>query len=189
MALAILAGLAIWVWQRGFVFVEIVAFLIHFDGLGAGPVRVGRIMAAIAVVVIVTKLVKGWRPPALPLRQWAPIWMLTVWAVFSGLWSSETGTWFFTFGMFGLGIAYFCTTGLLVDSHRLVQQFMRAYWVGAVRLRSGCVGAVPGDPFGGVRLGSQLFRPAPGVDDPADRLLPAPRGDRAGQADLLRSPS
>ncbi len=40
-SLAVVAGLGIWVWQRGFVFVEIVAFLIHFDGLGAGPIRMG----------------------------------------------------------------------------------------------------------------------------------------------------
>ena len=129
---AITAGLGIWVWQRGFVFVEIVAFLIHFDGLGAGPIRMGRIMAGIAAVVIIVKLVKGWKPPAIPVRHWAPVWVLTVWAVLSGLWSLESGTWIYTFGVYGLGIAFFCITALLIDSHRMIQQFLRAYWVGGL---------------------------------------------------------
>ena len=129
---AITVGLGIWVWQRGFVFVEIVAFLIHFDGLGAGPIRMGRIMAAIAAVVIVVKLVKGWKPPAIPVRHWGPVWVLTVWAVISGLWSLESGMWIYTFGVYGLGLAYFCITALLIDSHRMVQQFLRAYWVGGL---------------------------------------------------------
>ncbi len=129
---AITVGLGIWVWQRGFVFVEIVAFLIHFDGLGAGPIRMGRIMAGVAAILILVKLVQGWRPPAIPVRHWAPVWMLTTWAVVSGLWSLETGTWIYTFGVYGLGIAFFCITGMLVDSHRMVQQFLRAYWIGGL---------------------------------------------------------
>ncbi len=129
---AIAVGLGIWIWQRGFVFVEIVAFLIHFDGLGAGPIRTGRVMAGIAAVVIIYKLVKGWKPPAVPVKHWAPIWALTVWGVVSGLWSAEAGGWFFNLGVYGLGLAFFCITALLVDSHRMVQQFLRAYWVGGL---------------------------------------------------------
>ncbi len=131
-SVAVVVGLGIWVWQKGFVFVEIVAFLIHFDGLGAGPIRMGRVMAGIAAVVIVYKLVKGWKPPAIPLRHWGPVWALTIWAVFSGLWSPEAGGWFFNLGVYSLGLAFFCITGLLVDSHRMVQQFLRAYWIGGL---------------------------------------------------------
>lgn len=131
-SVAIVVGLGIWVWQRGFVFVEIVAFLIHFDGLGAGPIRMGRIMAALAAVVLVVKLVKGWKPPAIPVRHWGPVWALTVWAVISGLWSLDSGMWIYTFGVYGLGIAYFLITGMLIESHRMVQQFLRAYWVGGL---------------------------------------------------------
>ena len=74
---ALVVGLGIWVWQRGFVFVEIVAFLIHFDGLGFGQIRMGRGIAGLAAIVLVYKLVKGWKPPAVPLRHWAPVWALT----------------------------------------------------------------------------------------------------------------
>ncbi len=129
---AITVGLGIWVWQRGFVFVEIVAFLIHFDGLGAGPITMGRVMAGVAVLLIGYKLISGWRPPAIPVRHWVPIWALTTWGVISGLWSPEAGSWFFAFGVFGLGLAFFCITALLVDTHRMVQQFLRAYWVGGL---------------------------------------------------------
>lgn len=129
---ALVVGLGIWVWRRGFVFVEIVAFLIHFDGLGFGQIRMGRVIAALAAILIIYKLVKGWRPPAVPLRHWAPVWALTVWAVISALWSKDVGSWFYNMGVFGLGLAFFCITALLVDTHRMVQQFLRAYWVGGL---------------------------------------------------------
>jgi Mrp family chromosome partitioning ATPase len=129
---AVAVGLGIWVWRRGFVFVEITAFLIHFDGIGVGPIRMGRVIAAMAAITIIYKLVKGWRPPAVPLRHWAPVWVLAVWTVTSGLWAPNIGGWFYTMGVFGLGVAFFCITALLVDSHRMVQQFLRAYWVGGL---------------------------------------------------------
>lgn len=130
---AIVVGLGIWVWHRGFVFIEVVAFLIHFDGLGVGPVRMGRIVAGISACLLLYKLVaERWRPPAIPLRHWLPVWMLVVWAVFSGVWSDSAGGWMFTFGVFGLGITFFCIAALLVDSHQKIQQFLRAYWVGGL---------------------------------------------------------
>lgn len=92
----------------------------------------GRIMAAIAAVMIVVKLVKGWKPPTIPVRHWGPVWALTVWAVASGLSWLDSGMWFYNFGAYGLGIAYFLITGLLVDSHRMVQQFLRASWIGGL---------------------------------------------------------
>ncbi|MFN7148409.1 MAG: O-antigen ligase family protein [Microthrixaceae bacterium] len=135
---AVTVALGIWVWQRGFVFVEIVAFLIHFDGIGAGPLRMGRILAASAAILLVVKLIKGWKPPAIPLRHWLPVGAMLAWAVASGFWSQRTSGWLFTFGVFGLGVAYFCITGLLIESHRMIQQFLRAFWVG------GLVGSVAG---------------------------------------------
>lgn len=130
--LAVTVGLGIWVRQRGFVFIEIVAFLIHFDGIGAGPLRMGRILAASAAILLVVKLVKGWKPPAIPLRHWLPVGVMLAWAVASGFWSQSTSGWLFTFGVFGLGVAYFCITGLLIESHRMIQQFLRAFWVGGL---------------------------------------------------------
>jgi len=130
--LAVVVGLGIWVWQRGFVFVEIVAFLIHFDGFGAGPIRTGRVMAAIALALLAYKLLSGWRPPAIPVRHWVPIWLLVVWATASGFWSAGSGPYFFALGQLGLGLAFFCVAAMLVESHRMMQQFLRAYWVGGL---------------------------------------------------------
>jgi O-antigen ligase len=130
---ALTVGLAIWVWQRGFHFIEIVAFLIHFDGLGVGPIRMGRVVAGVAACLLIYKLVaERWRPPAIPTRHWVPVFMLIVWAVFSGAWSDKAGGWLFTFGVFGLGITFFCIAALMVDSHQKIQQFLRAYWVGGL---------------------------------------------------------
>lgn len=130
---AMTAGLAMWVWLRGFILIEIVAFLIHFDGVGVGPIRMGRIVAGIVACIIVYKLVVDrWRPPAIPLWNWLPIWTLTVWVVITGMWSHKIGAWIQTMLMFGLALAFFCVTAMLVDSHKAIQQFLRAYWVGGL---------------------------------------------------------
>lgn len=131
--LAIVAGLAIWVWQRSFLFIEVVAFLIHFDGIGFGQIRMGRIVAAIAGCLLLYKLVaERWRPPAIPARHWAPVWMLVVWSVLSGAWSADAGAWMFAMGQLGLACIYFCISGLMVDSYRMIERFLRAYWVGGL---------------------------------------------------------
>lgn len=135
---AVIAGIGIWVWKRDFLFIEVVAFLIHFDGLAVGPISMGRILAATIAVMILVKLVAGWRPPAVPFLHWAPVWALTTWAVASGLWSDQVGAFLFNSGVFGLGVAYFCVTAMLLDSHGMVQKFLRAYWLG------GLVGAAAG---------------------------------------------
>ncbi len=130
---AMTAGLAMWVWLRGFIVIEVVAFLIHFDGVGAGQIRMGRIVAVVLACIIVYKLVVDrWRPPAVPLRSWLPISTLTVWVVITGIWSHKPSAWILTMMMFGLAIVFFCTTAMLVDSHKAIQQFLRAYWVGGL---------------------------------------------------------
>jgi len=130
---ALTVGLSIWVWQRGLLFYEAVAFLIHFDGLGAGPIRMGRAVALVAGLLMIYKLVvQRWRPPALPLRTWAPTFVLLTWAAASGLWSAEALSFLNTMGQFLLGVVFFCITALLVDSHRALHKFLRAYWVGGL---------------------------------------------------------
>jgi O-antigen ligase len=130
---AMLVGLGIWIWQRGFIFIEVVAFLIHFDGVGFGPVRMGRIVAGLALCLILYKLIaERWRPPAVPARHWVPVAALLIWAVFSGVWSESAGGWMFGLAVFGLGVTFFCIAALLVDSHAKIEQFLRAYWVGGL---------------------------------------------------------
>ena len=131
--LAVAVGLLLMVRHRGILFIEVVAFLIHFEGLGTGPVRTGRFVAGIAALLMLYKLiVQRWRPPAIPLRTWTPIWALFVWATVSALWAAESGTWINNMLQFMLGLIYFAITALMVDSHEKVRQFLRAYWVGGM---------------------------------------------------------
>jgi len=131
--LAMLAGISIWVWRRGFAFLEVVAFLVHFDGLGFGPIRMGRIVAGFAALYLLHKLVvERWRPPAIPTRHWVPVWLLTVFAVMSGAWSSKVSGWLFSMGLLGLALVFFGITALLVDSHEKIDKYLKAYWFGGL---------------------------------------------------------
>ncbi|MFM7068686.1 MAG: O-antigen ligase family protein, partial [Actinomycetes bacterium] len=130
---AITAGIGIWVWRRGFVFIELVAFLVHFDGLGAGPIRMGRLVAGVGGIYLLYKLaIERWRPPAIPTRHWVPVWLLTAVGLVSGAWSGQISAWLFAMGLLGLALVFFGITALLVDSHEKVQQYLRAYWWGGL---------------------------------------------------------
>ena len=130
---AMMAGIGLWVWRRGFAFIEIVAFLVHFDGLGFGPVRTGRIVAGLAGIYLLRKLfLERWRPPAIPTRHWVPIWLLTALALLSGAWSASISGWLFAMGLLGLALVFFGVTGLLVDSHEKVDAYLRAFWYGGL---------------------------------------------------------
>ncbi len=131
--LAALIGLGLWTMKRGFLFIEIVAFLIHFDGVGVGPIRLGRITAVVAFGVVAYKLVvERWRPPAIPTRHWLPIMLLVLYGVLSGVWIEYIGAWFFAFALLGLALAYYAVSALLVDSHEKVMRYLRAFWVGGL---------------------------------------------------------
>lgn len=130
---AVIVALAMWVWRRGFLFIEVVAFLAHFDGLGAGPIRMARVVAAVVFAVLIYKLVvERWRPPAIPTRHWLPVFLLVLFAVFSGVWSDQVGRWFYNFGLLGIALALYAVTALMVDSHEKVMRYLRAFWVGGL---------------------------------------------------------
>ena len=131
--LAFMAALGILVARKGFLFVEMVGFLIHFDGIGLGPIRAGRILAAAALGVVLYKLfIEKWRPPAIPVRHWLPPMGVVIVAVASAAWAPEIGQWFFQMGLLGLAIALFSVTALLVDSHDKVMRYLRAFWIGGL---------------------------------------------------------
>lgn len=131
--LAMVAGLALFVIRRGFAFYQLVGFLIHFDGLGAGPIRLGRGLALVAFVLLAYKLyVEKWRPPAIPARHWLPPLTLVILVVASGAWSASTPDWAFTIGLIGLAVAFYLVAALLVDSHEKMLKFMRAFWIGGL---------------------------------------------------------
>ena len=131
--LAIAAGIIVFVLYRGFAFIQVVAFLIHFDGLGRSGITVGRVLASMTLLVMVYKLVvEKWRPPAVPTRQWILPMMLFTWAFISGAWSPQLNGWFYGIGVLSLGLSYFMLGAFMVDSVAKVGQFLRAFWYGGI---------------------------------------------------------
>lgn len=126
-------GLAVWTWRHGFRAFEIVAFLIHFDGLEYSIISIGRIASVVVTLILIRRIVvERWRPPAVPFWNWAPIWLVFGWFAVGGMWSSSAGDWLKAFLMLYLGIVFFCVTAMLVESHKDVQRFLRAFWVGGL---------------------------------------------------------
>jgi O-antigen ligase len=164
---AAVAGLGLWVMKRGFLFIELVAFLIHFDGIGFGAVRMGRVIAGSALVLLVYKLVvERWRPPAVPPRSWVPVLLMTVWAIAGGSWARNPSIWLWSMGLMFLGFGYFVITAFMVDSHEKLHKYLRAYWYGGlISAASGVFALVVGirgvgfttDPnFFGVMIASMI---------------------------------
>lgn len=153
------AGSTFFAVSRAVAFLEVVAFLIHFDGIGVGPITLGRGMSVVIIGVVVYKLLaEGWRPPAVPVRHWIGPLALVTWAVASGGWSAQTGAWVTGIGTYGLAIAYFVATAFLVDSHEKVLQFLRAYWYGGIfGAVSGVLGLVLGVRSYGFNGDANLF--------------------------------
>lgn len=162
---AAVVGLGVWTWRHGFRAFEIVAFLIHFDGLEYGIIGIGRIASLVITLILIRRIVvERWRPPAVPFLNWAPIWLVFGWFAIGGVWSPSAGDWLKAFLMLYLGIVFFCVTAMLVESHKDVQRFLRAFWVGglfgsaagilALFLRTRSEGLI-GDPnfFGLVQAG------------------------------------
>ena len=153
------AGSAFFAVSRAVAFLEIVAFLIHFDGIGMGPITLGRGISVAVIALIVYKLLaEGWRPPAVPVRHWIGPLALVTWAVASGGWSPQTGAWITGIGTYALAIAYFAATAFLVDSHEKVLQFLRAYWYGGIfGAMAGVLGLVLGVRSYGFNGDANLF--------------------------------
>lgn len=150
LALLFVAGSVFFAVSRSVAFLQVVAFLIHFDGIGVGPITLGRGMSVVIIGYVIYKLLaEKWRPPAVPVRHWIGPLALVTWAVISGAWSAEVGAWFLGIGTYGLAIAYFVAAGLLVDSYDKILQFLRAFWYG------GIFGAIAG--FWGLILGLRAY--------------------------------
>lgn len=160
-ALALLGvvGAAFFAVSREVAFLEVVAFLIHFDGIGVGPVTLGRgISVAVLALLVYKLLAEGWRPPAVPVRHWIGPLALVTWAIASGGWSPQAGAWFVGIGTYSLAIAYLAATAFLVDSHEKVLKFLRAYWYGGIfGALAGVLGLVLGVRSYGFNADSNLF--------------------------------
>lgn len=153
------AGSVFFALRREVAFLEIVAFLVHFDGIGKGAITLGRGISVVVILLMGYKLVaEGWRPPAVPVRHWIGPFALVTWALASGAWSAEIGSWFTGMGTYALAIAYFAATAFLVDSHEKVLKYLRAYWYGGIfGAVAGVLGLVLGVRSYGFNADSNLF--------------------------------
>lgn len=130
---ALVVGLAIWAWRKGFRAFEVVAFLIHFDGLEFSIFSVGRLASVVLTVIFIRRiLIDHWRPRAIPVRNWLPVWALFSWFMVGGMWSARAGGWLKAVLMLYLGIVFFGVTSMLIESHKDLQRFLRAYFVGGL---------------------------------------------------------
>lgn len=104
-------------------------YVMWFEAVGVGPIKTGRIVAALTIGIIAARsLTTRWRPPMVQPRVWVPVLAFTAWAWVSGLWSAEFGTWLQGFLFFFLGVCYFLLFAIFVESPEQVLKLLEV-WV------------------------------------------------------------
>lgn len=124
-----------------------------FETLGFGPVRMGRVMSAVILLVLVAKIATTrWRPPAVQPRAWVPLAVFTYWAIISVYWSDDiTGGWVFGMSGLGLGITYALLGLFLLESEEELEGLMKLWiWSG---FPIACVALLGFSFFGGRVIG------------------------------------
>ena len=125
------AGIGVLMRKPGLL-VPIAVVSMWFDNAGAGPIRTGRVIAALLFMLLALRaMTTDWRPPALQPRAWLPTAAFLTWAAISGFWSAQLGTW--VQGQFELllGVTYALIFLLfLEDEPKLARGFKLFAWVG-----------------------------------------------------------
>lgn len=117
--------------ERGILYVLV---LVPFgESLSLGPVTVGRLLAAVSVLVLAGKLITGQlRPPGFRGLVWLPTAGFMAIVVASGLWAPDFDGWSFAIGQAALAVAFGLAYALLVDDPAQIGALLRVYVVGAV---------------------------------------------------------
>jgi O-antigen ligase len=103
------------------------------ESLAAGPVTIGRLLAALSGAVLLFLLVTGrldiprFRPAA-----WLPATGFVLFVFASGFWASDSSAWQFAVGQVGLAVLFFAAFALLVRTPAHVAGLLRVYVLGAV---------------------------------------------------------
>ncbi|MEZ5320666.1 MAG: O-antigen ligase family protein [Microthrixaceae bacterium] len=117
--------------SRPAIVVEIAIITMWFDSLGVGPVRTGRVVAALATFVVIARVGTGWKPPALLPRAWVMPALLFVWALLSAFWAAEIVEWGRGILELALGFIYGLIIMLLVEDEEHFSRSMKAWlWTG-----------------------------------------------------------
>ncbi len=115
--------------------VPVAIYSMWFEGIAFGPLSVGRVVAALIPVIIVSRiLTTSWRPPALRLRAWLPVALLMIWAWIGGFYAvSFGGGWMLGYFTLFLGVIYYVVFALFTESpDQLCRLLMGWVWVGGV---------------------------------------------------------
>lgn len=120
------------VMSRPSVVVAISIVSMWFEAVGVGPVRAGRVVAGLAVVMLVLRLAASdWRPPALSVRAWITPMMFFVWAIISGFWAEAPGVWIQGMLELFLGFVYAVLIMAFLESEEhLARAFKVFVWAG-----------------------------------------------------------
>ena len=117
--------------NRGLLY--ILAVVPFCESLGVGPVSIGRLMAVVAILVLLVRYFTERLPvTSLPSSTWTPAAAFTLVIVASGLWAANFDDWVFAIGQVGIAIAYFAAFALLVRRPEEVAGLLRVYVLGAV---------------------------------------------------------
>lgn len=132
---------------------EIAIVTMWFETLGVGPVRMGRLIAALITLLIVARVVfTGWRPAAFELRAWLPVAAFIGYAFISAFWSNElVSGWFFGMSQLYLAITYFLLFLTFTRDEPHLHRLMKLWiYVGAPIALLGVIGFAG---FGGRIIG------------------------------------
>ncbi len=130
-ALATVFGISVIRFGVTTVLLHALVMSMFFESVAVGAVRVGRVLAAAVLLLVLARLLAGWKPPSIPRLAWLPGLLFATWAWASGLWAVSSTAWQGTLGAIGLAAAYFFAFATLVESPTQVRQLLRTFALGA----------------------------------------------------------
>jgi len=118
--------------SRPSVVVEVAVITMWFDSVGAGPVRTGRVVSALAIFVLFARLAASdWKPPSLLPRAWVMPAAFFMWSFISGFWANEMGSWIQGLLELTLGFIYALIIMLYIENEEhLARSFKAFVWTG-----------------------------------------------------------
>src|SRR5512133_3092756 len=126
LALATAIALMVWVIARPGILLTALIASVFVQVIAVGGVTIGRICAPIAVVVVAVTLLRGTATlqPAAPLA-----WVVgyTLWALASGLWTTNLGGTATQLASLGIGLSYMLAFATLLNNRRDVARILYTF--------------------------------------------------------------
>ncbi|NLA35712.1 MAG: hypothetical protein GX868_08485, partial [Actinobacteria bacterium] len=118
--------------SRPSLLVNIAIITMWFDSVGVGPVRTGRVIAALTIAMVIARVMTSqWRPPKLQARAWIGPAAFFGWALLSGLWSSSSGAWMTGIAELTLGAIYAMIMLCFLEDEEQFSKAMKSWvWTG-----------------------------------------------------------